>query len=121
MSGRSVVGMTMQGATMVVGVRAADEVFAALEELSTRRRPWTAFEQGLLQAYRWAVGTRAVAPVTGDEAMGLVGPCRSQLLAECQAAEVRLRAGATPGAEVDLVLGAFAALAWVCGHHDERP
>ncbi|GJF33393.1 hypothetical protein KNE206_60930 [Kitasatospora sp. NE20-6] len=113
--------MTTEGMTLVVGVRTADEVFAALEELSTCRRPWTAFEQGLLHAYRWAVGTRALAPVTGDEAMGLPGPCRSQLLAECQAAEVRIRTGVDPGPDADAVLGTYTALAWVCGHHDERP
>ncbi|GAA4831103.1 hypothetical protein GCM10023235_01500 [Kitasatospora terrestris] len=100
-----------------MGVRTADEVFAALEELSMCRRPWTDFEQGLLQAYRWAVGSRAVGPVTGDRATGPVGPCRAQLLAECQAATVRLRGSGEP----ELTLGAYSALAWVCGYLDDRP
>ncbi|MFD8708492.1 hypothetical protein ACFV1W_38925 [Kitasatospora sp. NPDC059648] len=43
--------------TGVVGVRSAEEVFAALEGLDARCRPFTN-EQGLLEAYRWAVGAR---------------------------------------------------------------
>ncbi|MGW6915940.1 hypothetical protein ACWGB8_19310 [Kitasatospora sp. NPDC054939] len=113
--------MTTEGTTTAVGVRAADEVFAALEELSTRRSPWTPYEQGMLHAYRWAVGTRDVAPVTAHEAVGSPGPCRAQLLAECQAAAVQIRADAGRTGGTDQALGAYAALAWVCGHHDERP
>ncbi|MGW4895385.1 hypothetical protein ACWEQL_24410 [Kitasatospora sp. NPDC004240] len=120
--------MTTEGTTTVVGVRATDEVHAALEDLSTRRRPWTTYEQGMLHAYRWAVGTRAAAPVTADEVTGPPGPCRARLLAECRAAAALLRAGAGagagpsagPSAEAELALGAYVALAWICGLHDER-
>ncbi|MFD8695453.1 hypothetical protein [Kitasatospora purpeofusca] len=111
--------MTTEDETAVVGVRAVDELFAALEELSMRRRPWTAYEQGMLESYRWAVGAQAQAPVTADEAVGSSGPGRAQLLAECQAAAVQVRVAANPDA--DRALGAYAALAWLCGHHDERP
>ncbi|MGW6915615.1 hypothetical protein ACWGB8_17615 [Kitasatospora sp. NPDC054939] len=114
--------MTTDETAAVVGVRPASEVFAALEELSIRRRPWTDYEQGMLHAYRWAVGTRDLAPATAAQAVGAVGPCRAQLLAECQAAEVQIRMGTGRSvADTDWLLGAFAALAWLCGHHDDRP
>ncbi|MGW6918283.1 hypothetical protein ACWGB8_31395 [Kitasatospora sp. NPDC054939] len=113
--------MATEDDTMLVGVRSADEVFAALEEANGRRRPWTGYEHGLLGAYRWAVGAQIGAPVTAAAAVGAIGPCRAQLLAECQAAGAQLGAGAVRAVDVDLALGAYSALAWVCGHHDDRP
>ncbi|MEU6969426.1 hypothetical protein AB0A71_17090 [Kitasatospora aureofaciens] len=112
--------------TTVVGVRSAEEVFTALEELDARCRPFTDYEQGLLEAYRWAVGTRTSAPVTAAATAGPWGPCRAQLLAECQAAAVALRTGAdrteaARAADSDRMLGLYTGLAWLCGHHDERP
>ncbi|MER7668119.1 hypothetical protein ABTY61_06595 [Kitasatospora sp. NPDC096128] len=107
--------------TTVVGVRSAEEVFAALEDVGGRRRPWSGYEHGLLGAYRWAVGAQVGAPVTGAAAVGALGPCRAQLLAECQAAAVRLREDAARGSDAERSLGAYSALAWLCGHHDDRP
>ncbi|MCG6494383.1 hypothetical protein [Kitasatospora sp. A2-31] len=117
--------MTMEN-TVVVGVRSAEEVFGALEEVDARRRPFTGYEQGLLEAYRWAVGTRSVAPVTAAATAGPLGPCRAQLLAECQAAAVAIRTGADRSetarvADDERMLGLYAGLAWLCGHHDDRP
>lgn len=109
-------------AIMAVGVRSVDEVFAALE---TVKAPRAGAEPGLLEAYRWAVGTHVGthvgAPVTGNAAVGAYGPCRAQLLAECRAAAVRLRSGAGQPGETDRALGVYMALAWLCGHHDDRP
>ncbi|WP_153466775.1 hypothetical protein [Streptomyces kaniharaensis] len=110
----------------VVGVRSAEEVFAALEGLDARDRPFTEYERGLLEAYRWAVGARTAAPVTAAPTAGPWGPCRAQMLAECQAAAVAIRTGGdgteTAGvADAERVLGLYTALAWLCGHHDDRP
>lgn len=107
--------------TVLVGVRSADEVFAALDEVNGRSRPWTGYERGLLEAYRWAVGAQIGAPVTAGAAVGAIGPCRAQLLAECQAAAVQIRAGEARVVDADRALGAYTALAWLCGHHDDRP
>ncbi|MEV0537872.1 hypothetical protein [Kitasatospora sp. NPDC050463] len=112
--------------TAVVGVRSAEEVFTALEVLDARCRPFSDYEQGLLEAYRWAVGTWTAAPVTAAATAGPLGPCRAQLLAECQAAAVALRTeadrrGAARVAETERMLGVYTGLAWLCGHHDDRP
>ncbi|MEU8927950.1 hypothetical protein AB0D10_44820 [Kitasatospora sp. NPDC048545] len=112
--------------TAVVGVRSAEEVFAALDGLDARCRPFTDYEQGLLEAYRWAVGTRTAAPVTAAATAGPWGPCRAQMLAECQAAAVAIRTGTdrtetARAADTERMLGLYTALAWLCGHHDDRP
>ncbi|GAA2780850.1 hypothetical protein GCM10010505_06660 [Kitasatospora aburaviensis] len=110
----------------MVGVRSAEEAFTALDELDARCRPFTDYEQGLLEAYRWAVGARTAAPVTAAATAGPLGPCRAQLLAECQAAAVALRTeagrtGAARVADAERMLGLYTGLAWLCGHHDDRP
>ncbi|WP_369182356.1 hypothetical protein [Streptomyces sp. Y1] len=110
--------------TPAVGVRPLAEVFDAIETANRRPQPWTGFEHGVLGAYRWAAGAQVAAPVTAAAALGATGPCRAQLLAECQAAAVRLREALAAGADgVGALgaLGAYQALAWLCGHHDDRP
>ncbi|MFD0398911.1 hypothetical protein ACFVHI_12630 [Kitasatospora sp. NPDC127121] len=112
-----------------VGVRLLDEVFDAIEAANGRPQPWTGFDHGILGAYRWAAGAQVAAPLTAAAALGATGPCRAQLLAECQAAAVRLRdtsaSGGGDGADEDAnaayALGAYQALAWLCGHHEDRP
>ncbi|MFD4393656.1 hypothetical protein [Kitasatospora sp. NPDC058478] len=116
-----------------VGVRLLDEVFDAIEAANGRPQPWTGFDHGILGAYRWAAGAQVAAPLTAAAALGATGPCRAQLLAECQAAAVRLRDtsalvsasgggdGADEGANAAYALGAYQALAWLCGHHEDRP
>ncbi|MFF3073381.1 hypothetical protein ACFVSN_35935 [Kitasatospora sp. NPDC057904] len=108
-------------AVPAVGVRRLDEVFDAVEAANRSPQPWTAFDHGVLGAYRWAVGTQVAAPVTASAALGAAGPCRAQLLAECQAAAVSLREALAAGADSRGALGAYQALAWLCGHHDDRP
>ncbi|MGW4895391.1 hypothetical protein ACWEQL_24445 [Kitasatospora sp. NPDC004240] len=114
--------MTTEDAVLV-GVRSADEVFTALEEFGVSPRPFTGYAEGLLEAYRWAVGARPVAPVTAARTAGPLGPCRAQLLAECQAAAVAIgpEADRRGRADAERTLGVYAALAWLCGHHDDRP
>ncbi|MGW2254278.1 hypothetical protein ACWCXH_29410 [Kitasatospora sp. NPDC001660] len=104
-----------------VGVRPLDEVFDAIEAANQRPQPWTGFDHGLLGAYRWAAGAQVAAPVTAAAALGAAGPCRAQLLAECQAAAVRLRDVLAASTDAAYALGAYQALAWLCGHHEDRP
>ncbi|MFJ2866069.1 hypothetical protein [Kitasatospora sp. NPDC087314] len=113
--------MTSDDMIPAVGVRPMDEVFAAIDTANRRPRPWTGFEHGVLGAYRWAVGAQIAAPVTATAVPGTAGPCRAQLLAECQAAGVGLRQAVTRGADHVYVLGAHQALAWICGIHEDRP
>ncbi|MFE3506129.1 hypothetical protein ACFXPX_09225 [Kitasatospora sp. NPDC059146] len=51
----------------------------------------------------------------------MVGASADPALAECQAASVRLREALAAGTDGAGVLGAYQALAWLCGHHDDRP
>ncbi|MEU9079091.1 hypothetical protein ACFYUY_22385 [Kitasatospora sp. NPDC004745] len=108
-------------AAPVVGVRPLDEVFEAIEAANGSPQPWSGFEHGVLGAYRWAVGAQVAAPATAATALGATGPCRAQLLAECQAVALRLREAVRTGADTACTLGAYQALAWLCGHHEERP
>ncbi|MEU8516416.1 hypothetical protein AB0C76_33255 [Kitasatospora sp. NPDC048722] len=104
-----------------VGVRPLDEVFDAIESANRRPVPWSGFDHGVLGAYRWAAGAQIAAPVTAAAALGTTGPCRAQLLAECQAAAVRLRDALEERTDAAYALGAYQALAWLCGHHEDRP
>ncbi|MFE7634218.1 hypothetical protein ACWDD9_32550 [Kitasatospora sp. NPDC001119] len=113
--------MTSDETVPAVGVRPLDEVFAAIDKVNRRPRPWTGFEHGVLGAYRWAAGAQVAAPVTAAATAGSIGPCLAQLLAECQAAAVRLRLVRTQGADHTYVLGVHRALAWLCGLHEDRP
>ncbi|WP_030062278.1 hypothetical protein [Streptomyces novaecaesareae] len=113
--------MTSDETIPAVGVRPLDEVFAAIDTANRRPRPWTGFEHGVLGAYRWAAGAQIAAPVTAVAAVGANGPCRAQLLAECQAAAVGLRRALAQDTDHMYVLGAHQALAWLCGLHEDCP
>ncbi|MFB7667106.1 hypothetical protein ACFC1R_24710 [Kitasatospora sp. NPDC056138] len=105
-----------------VGARGLDEVFEAISEANGRPPPWSGFEHGVLGSYRWAVGCQLGGPVTAVAAvLGAAGPCPAQLVAECEAAAVRLRESRGDDADAAYALGAYRALAWLCGHHDDRP
>ncbi|MFE4482909.1 MULTISPECIES: hypothetical protein [Streptomycetaceae] len=104
-----------------VGVRPLDEVFDAIETANRRPQPWGGFDHGVLGAYRWATGAQIAAPVTAVAALGATGPCRAQLLAECQAAAVHLRDALEERTDPAYALGTYQALAWLCGHHEDRP
>ncbi|MEV0531868.1 hypothetical protein [Kitasatospora sp. NPDC050463] len=105
-----------------VGVRGLDEVFEAIEVANRSPQPWTGFEHGVLGAYRWAAGAQPGAPVTAAAPLGASGgPCRAQLLAECQAAAVRVTEALRDQTDAAYALGAYQALAWLCGHAEHRP
>ncbi|MFJ9948503.1 hypothetical protein [Kitasatospora sp. NPDC091207] len=105
-----------------VGARGLDAVFEAIEAANRSPQPWTGFEHGVLGAYRWAAGTQPGAPVTAAAPLGASGgPCRAQLLAECQAAAVRVSEARRDDVDAAYALGAYQALAWLCGHDEDRP
>ncbi|MCX4751043.1 hypothetical protein OG455_37020 [Kitasatospora sp. NBC_01287] len=111
--------MTTDDATIpAVGARGLDEVLDATRAASRHTSPCTGFEHGVLASYQWATGARPEAPVT---ALGSGGPCRDQLFAECRNAAVKLRAALHDGADAGYALGAYQALAWLCGLHDDLP
>ncbi|MFF2078627.1 hypothetical protein ACFVXG_28240 [Kitasatospora sp. NPDC058162] len=114
--------MTTDEATIpAVGARGLDEVFEVTKAANRHPSPRTDFEHGVLASYRWATGVQTEAPVTEFASPGAGGPCREQLFAECRSAAVRLRAALNDGADAGYVLGAYQALAWLCGHHDDHP
>ncbi|AUG75375.1 hypothetical protein CFP65_0409 [Kitasatospora sp. MMS16-BH015] len=114
--------MTSEETTIpAVGVRSLDEVLDAIDSANRRPQPWTGFDHAVLGTYQWATGAQIAAPVTAAAALGPIGPCRAQLQAECQAAEVRLRHAPDTQADAASALGAYQALAWLCGRHDDRP
>ncbi|MGW3074642.1 MULTISPECIES: hypothetical protein [unclassified Kitasatospora] len=117
--------MTSDETVPPVGVRPVDEVFAAIDKVNRRPRPWSGFEHGVLGAYRWAAGAQIAAPVTAAATAaatdGATGPCHAQLLAECQAAAVHLHRVRAQGSDHSYVLGVHRALAWLCGLHEDRP
>ncbi|MFJ6619690.1 hypothetical protein ACIQOW_19205 [Kitasatospora sp. NPDC091335] len=113
--------MTSDETIPAVGVRPLDEVFAAIDGVNRRPRPWTGFEHGVLGAYRWAAGAQVAAPVTAAATVGATGPRHAQLLAECQAAAVDLHLARSRGSDHSYLLGVHRALAWLCGLHEDRP
>ncbi|MFI9366871.1 hypothetical protein ACIG5E_38420 [Kitasatospora sp. NPDC053057] len=81
-----------------IRITAVERDLSITEIWHTDQCPTYTVEQILLEAYRWAAGTRTAAPVTAAATAGPLGPCRAQLLAECQAAAVALRTAWPPTA-----------------------
>ncbi|MGW3042021.1 hypothetical protein ACWC9T_18740 [Kitasatospora sp. NPDC001159] len=108
-------------AVQTVGVRSLQEVFDALAQTDGLPASSSGYRLGVMNAYRWALGTQVAGPITRAAAVGDTVPCRTQLLAECQAAAVEIRHGAPAQTDPDYALGAYEAMAWLCGHHDEHP
>ncbi|MFE6054934.1 hypothetical protein ACFQ6N_29640 [Kitasatospora sp. NPDC056446] len=114
--------MTTEEATIpAVGARGLDEVLEVTKAANRHPPPHTDFEHGVLASYQWATGAQPEAPVTASAPPVTGRPCREQLFAECRSAAVKLRAALNDDADVGYVLGAYTALAWLCGHHDDHP
>ncbi|MCH0543382.1 hypothetical protein I3F58_28300 [Streptomyces sp. MUM 203J] len=77
------------------------------------------YASGALDALRWALARGGSAPVTG--ARGGLVPDLHTLTAEVDAAAVQLDDPVCPVDARAYTLGAHEALAWLCGHTDERP
>lgn len=114
--------MTTDEATIpAVGARGLDEVHEAIKAANRQPSPCTDFERGVLASYQWAVGAQPEAPITVAASVGAEGLCRAQLLAEFRSAAVKLRAALRDSTDAGYALGSYQALAWLCGHHDDRP
>ncbi|MGA5820948.1 hypothetical protein ACPC54_24150 [Kitasatospora sp. NPDC094028] len=108
-------------AVRTVGVRSLQEVFDALTRTGCLPGPSSRYRLGVTNAYRWALGTQVAGPITRAAVVGATIPSRTRLLAECQAAAVEIGPGAPARTDPDYALGAYEAMAWLCGHHDEHP
>ncbi|MFF3006747.1 hypothetical protein ACFVTF_28555 [Kitasatospora sp. NPDC057940] len=115
--------MTTTEATTIltVGARGLGEVREATRAANRHPSPCTDFEHGVLASYRWATAAQSEAPVTASTTPDAAGPCRDRLLAECRSAAVKLRVAMHNGTDAGYALGAYQALAWLCGHHDDHP
>ncbi|MFG2138317.1 hypothetical protein [Streptomyces sp. NPDC048650] len=105
-----------------VGIRSRAEVVharEALEGLPPGHSRQTRIAQGALAAYRWALGVEAASPITGARGGG--SPALPLLTAEVDAAAVQLEGTARDTAARDYIQGVHTALAWICGHIDQRP
>ncbi|WP_228978191.1 hypothetical protein [Streptomyces sp. DH12] len=113
-----------------IGVRRVDEVESAYRSLAAeatgrgarggralQERP-RALREGAAEAYRWALAREPQGPITGLRAREV--PDVWRLTAEADAAAVLLDDPACPHDTRDYVRGVHDALAWLCGHSDQR-
>jgi hypothetical protein len=105
-----------------VGIRPraeVEEAHRALEAVGAGTYQQTQLSRGALTGYLWALGRGDVAPVTGADGQG--APDLSLLTAETDAAAVQLEDATQRTVPRDYIQGVYAALAWVCGHSEQRP
>ncbi|MCM2579952.1 hypothetical protein [Streptomyces meridianus] len=104
-----------------IGTRSRTDVenaHAALEDAASPLGA-DAYRTGALSAYRWALGRSVSAPVTGAPGGGT--PPLETLTAEVDAALVQIEDLTRDPAALTYTQGVQEALAWVCGHRDDRP
>ncbi len=113
---------SMRTAEVRVGVRSfaeVEEAFRRLEAEAAEPDQQTQFSRGALTGYLWALGRGGPAPITAqpvDEA-----PVLEDLTAEADAATVQMEDSTQRTVPRDYIHGVRDALAWVCGHTDQRP
>ncbi|MEU6892481.1 hypothetical protein ABZ934_11935 [Streptomyces sp. NPDC046557] len=102
------------GEEMVGTRRRADieRVYGSLERT-------TPFSRGAATGYQWALGREDEGPVTGVHAEG--PPGIDLLIAEVDAAVVRLEEQPRRSVPHAHIQGVHDALAWVCGQTEEHP
>lgn len=101
------------------GAAGADWGFEVTDDEADGGRRRELFASGALDALRWALARGGSAPVTG--ARGGLVPDLYALTAEVDAAAVQLDDPVCPVDARAYALGAHEALAWLCGHTDQRP
>lgn len=79
----------------------------------------TPFSRGAASGYQWALGQEDEGPVTGVHVEG--PPGMDLLVAEVDAAVVRLEEQPPRSVPHDHIQGVHDALAWVCGQSEDRP
>ncbi|MEV6651630.1 hypothetical protein [Streptomyces sp. NPDC051219] len=105
-----------------MGTRRRAEVEAAHHALDAEAAGpdrQTQLSRGALTGYLWALGRGEDAPITGARGEG--PPDIPQLTAEVDAATVQLEDTTQRMVPRDYIRGVHDALAWVCGHSDDRP
>ncbi|WP_455351735.1 hypothetical protein [Streptomyces sp. SYSU K217416] len=107
---------------LTVGTRLRAEVEdaqRALDASAAGPNQQTQLSRGALTGYLWALGRADDAPITGARVEG--PPDIPQLTAEVDAATVQLEDTTQRTVPRDYTRGVHDALAWVCGHSDQRP
>ncbi|MGK5630361.1 hypothetical protein [Streptomyces sp. URMC 123] len=113
---------TVRGEERRVGTRSRSEVERARHALEVRSAApdrQTQVSRGALTGYLWALGRAEAAPVTGAAVAGT--PDLRTLTAEVDAAAVQLEDQTQRTVPRDYTRGVHDALAWICGHRDDRP
>ncbi|OEJ21696.1 hypothetical protein AR457_36195 [Streptomyces agglomeratus] len=104
------------------GVRDATEVeraFECLEAEAAGPGQQTQYARGALAGYLWALGRGEPAPITGRATDG--APAMEELIAETDAATAQMEDSTRRTVPRDYLHGVHDALAWVCGHTDDKP
>ncbi|MCP3820145.1 hypothetical protein NLX86_19190 [Streptomyces sp. A3M-1-3] len=96
-----------------------EEAHSALDAAAAGPDRQTQLSRGVLTGYLWALGRGEDAPITGARIEG--PPDIPQLTAEVDAATVQLEDTTQRTVPRDFIRGVHDALAWVCGHSDDRP
>ncbi|MDK1474456.1 hypothetical protein QNO07_13675 [Streptomyces sp. 549] len=106
----------------MVGVRdrnQAEEAFRRLETASAGPDRQTQYTRGAMAGLLWALGRGDPSPVTAWTTEG--EPTMETLTAEADAATVQMEDATQRNIPRDYLRGVSDALAWVCGHTDNRP
>lgn len=105
-----------------VGVRDSAQVeqaFQRLEAGAAGPDQQTQYARGALAGYLWALGRGEPAPITAQESDG--APGLEVMTAETDAAIVQMEDSTQRTVPRDYLHGVHDALAWVCGHTDNKP
>ena len=105
-----------------VGVRPraeVEEAHRALAGVAAGTTQQTQLSRGALTGYLWALGRGEAAPVTGAVSAG--APGLPMLTAEVDAAVAQMKDATQRTVPRDYIHGVHDALAWICGHTEERP
>ncbi|MBT2493772.1 hypothetical protein J7E96_35825 [Streptomyces sp. ISL-96] len=79
----------------------------------------TQYARGALAGYLWALGRGEPAPITAQATDG--APELKVMTAETDAATVQMEDSTQRTVPRDYIHGVHDALAWVCGHTDNKP
>ncbi len=96
-----------------------DRAFECLEAEAAGPDRQTQYARGALAGYLWALGRGEPAPITAQSSDG--APAMEVLMAEADAATVQIQDSTQRTVPRDYLQGVHDALAWVCGHTDDKP
>ncbi len=108
-----------QAKTGVRDVTEVERAFECLEAGAAGPDQQTQYARGALAGYLWALGRGEPAPITARSMDG--APAMEVLIAEADAATVQIQDSTQRTVPRDYIHGVHDALAWVCGHTDDKP